>query len=50
VGAIAIPAAVNTIVKSVLAATLGGPRLGIRVDGPLLIALAAGAAVLWLRL
>lgn len=50
VGAIAIAAAVNTMVKSALAATLGSGRLGIRVGGSLLIALAAGAAVLFLRL
>jgi uncharacterized membrane protein (DUF4010 family) len=50
VGTIVIAAAVNTIVKSVLAGFIGGPRLGIRVGGPLLIAMAAAAAVFWLRL
>jgi len=48
---IAMAAAVNTIVKSVLAAFIGGPRLGLRVSGPLLAALIAGAAmVVWPRL
>jgi len=47
----ALAAAVNTVVKSVIAIAIGGPRLGLRVGAALLIALAAGAAmVVWPRL
>jgi uncharacterized membrane protein (DUF4010 family) len=46
--AILIPAAVNTVVKPALVFIISGARLGTRVAIPLLLALAAGAAALWL--
>ncbi len=50
VATIAIAAAVNTVVKSILAGVLGGGRLGLWVGGPLLLGLAAGGVVFWLGL
>jgi uncharacterized membrane protein (DUF4010 family) len=47
-GAILIAAAVNTVVKAVLAGAVGGLRMGLYVSGSLVAALAAGAAAWWL--
>ncbi len=47
-GAILAAAAVNTVVKAVLTAAIGGLRMGLYVAVPLLAALAAGAAAWWL--
>ncbi len=50
VGAMLIAAAVNTVVKVIIATVLGGPRLGIWVGVPMLTALAAGGAVIFWRM
>jgi len=41
-------AAVNTVVKAILVFIISGARMGLYVSGPLLVALAAGAAAWWI--
>lgn len=48
VAAIAIAAAVNTLVKPILVAAISGPQMGWRVGGALVVALIGGAGVFWL--
>jgi uncharacterized membrane protein (DUF4010 family) len=45
---IIIAAAVNNLVKSCIAASLGTAQLGRRVAGPMLLSLATGLAIVWL--
>ncbi|WP_296695716.1 MgtC/SapB family protein [Thiocapsa sp. UBA6158] len=47
VSSIVIAAAVNSLVKGIIAASVGGPALGLRVTLPLLSAGLAGLAVAW---
>jgi uncharacterized membrane protein (DUF4010 family) len=47
VSAIVVAAAVNSLVKGLLATVLGGWRLGLRVALPLLAAAATGIAIVW---
>jgi len=45
-----VPAAVNTVVKAVLATTICGARMGLRVSAALLASLLAGGFGLWISM
>lgn len=49
VAGIVVASAVNSVVKAVLAITIGGKTLGLRVGMPLLVAAVAGTLAVWLR-
>lgn len=49
VAGIVVASAVNSVVKAVLAMTIGGKMLGLKVGLPLLVAAMAGTLAVWLR-